>query len=63
MDTKERDMRHCHTVEQLLPELAKCVPLCFNDHTLTHLAMRNGAKGMGIDALIAYVKKSRARGA
>jgi predicted restriction endonuclease len=53
---KEFEVGHVKTMDELMDELSKCVPLCKNHHSLMHLAMRNGGAGMGWDALVEYVK-------
>jgi hypothetical protein len=61
IDPSEKDysLSQIRDTNTMATELAKCVPVCANDHWRIHAAMRNGHNGASVDEVIAFLKSGR----
>ena len=61
VDPREKDYNISRTLgqmtdEELVAELAKCVPICRNDHALVGLELRAGGDSLPFDVLVQLIR-------
>lgn len=57
---KEARLGALYDLDAMRAELAKCVPLCRNHHTLVHAELRNGFRGAALQDVIDYLRGEHA---